>query len=111
MLPNTCCTVEDLLVLLQTPAANCLLMTEVCGDGKALKYCIYFLARRRGAQMFRKVHVPLLGLVENMSHYCCPNCGHQDTIFGSGGVAAAADDLGVELLGQVGRLILGFWRY
>jgi ATP-binding protein involved in chromosome partitioning len=53
--------------------------------------------------MFRKVHVPLLGLVENMSYYCCPNCGHQDNIFGSGGVAAAADDLGVELLGQVRR--------
>jgi ATP-binding protein involved in chromosome partitioning len=51
--------------------------------------------------MFRKVHVPLLGLVENMSYYCCPNCGHQDNIFGSGGVAAAAEDLGVELLGQV----------
>jgi ATP-binding protein involved in chromosome partitioning len=51
--------------------------------------------------MFRKVHVPLLGLVENMSYYCCPNCGHQDNIFGSGGVAAAADELGVELLGQV----------
>lgn len=54
--------------------------------------------------MFRKVHVPLLGLVENMAYYCCPNCGHQDNIFGSGGVAAAAEDLGVPLLGQVSQI-------
>lgn len=62
---------------------------------------VALLDARRGAQMFRKVHVPLLGLVENMAYYCCPNCGHQDNIFGSGGVAAAAEDLGVPLLGQV----------
>lgn len=58
--------------------------------------------------MFRKVHVPLLGLVENMSYYTCPKCGHQDHIFGSGGGAATADELGMELLGQVwGCLIAG----
>jgi len=52
--------------------------------------------------MFRKVHVPLLGLVENMSYYHCPKCGHEDDIFGSGGGVGAADDLGMDLLGQVG---------
>lgn len=54
--------------------------------------------------MFRKVHVPLLGLVENMSYYSCPNCGHQDHIFGSGGGATACGDLGIQLLGQVSML-------
>lgn len=53
--------------------------------------------------MFRKVHVPLLGLVENMSYYRCPKCGHEDDIFGSGGGASAADDLAMDLLGQVGN--------
>ena len=56
---------------------------------------------RRGAQMFRKVHVPLLGLVENMSCFTCPKCGHSEAIFGEGGGAATAADLGMELLGQV----------
>jgi len=51
--------------------------------------------------MFRKVHVPLLGLVENMSCFTCPNCGHSEAIFGEGGGAATAADLGIELLGQV----------
>lgn len=51
--------------------------------------------------MFRKVHVPLLGLVENMATYTCPKCGHSEHIFGSGGGAAAAEELGMELLGQV----------
>lgn len=53
--------------------------------------------------MFRKVHVPLLGLVENMSCFTCPKCGHSEAIFGEGGGAATAADLGMELLGQVGE--------
>lgn len=56
--------------------------------------------------MFRKVHVPLLGLVENMSYYHCPKCGHQDNIFGSGGGATTADDLGMVLLGQVKEVMI-----
>jgi ATP-binding protein involved in chromosome partitioning len=52
--------------------------------------------------MFRKVHVPLLGLVENMSCFTCPSCGHSEAIFGEGGGAATAAELGMELLGQVG---------
>lgn len=52
--------------------------------------------------MFRKVHVPLLGLVENMSCFTCPQCGHSEAIFGEGGGAATAAELGMELLGQVG---------
>jgi hypothetical protein len=55
--------------------------------------------------MFRKVHVPLLGLVENMSCFTCPKCGHSEPIFGEGGGATTAADLGMELLGQVGVLV------
>lgn len=51
--------------------------------------------------MFRKVHVPLLGLVENMSCFTCPQCGHKEAVFGEGGGAVTAADLGMELLGQV----------
>jgi hypothetical protein len=51
--------------------------------------------------MFRQVRVPLLGLVDNMSHYTCRSCGHREAIFGEGGVQRAAEELGLEVLGQV----------
>lgn len=51
--------------------------------------------------MFRQLHVPVLGIVENMSTYCCPNCGHEVNIFGSGGPEAAASQLKVPFLGSV----------
>jgi ATP-binding protein involved in chromosome partitioning len=53
--------------------------------------------------MFRKVNVPLLGLVENMSYYTCTSCGHKEHIFGKGGGEDACEELGLELLGQVRR--------
>lgn len=62
---------------------------------------IALIDARRGAQMFVKVKVPVLGLIENMSHYQCRACGHKEHIFGTGGVQQAADDLGLEVLGQV----------
>ncbi|NGM22598.1 Mrp/NBP35 family ATP-binding protein [Roseomonas stagni] len=54
---------------------------------------------RRGVRMFEKVNVPVLGLIENMSFFCCPNCGHRTDIFGHGGAEAEAKRLGVEFLG------------
>ena len=51
--------------------------------------------------MFRQLHVPVLGMVENMSTFCCPNCGHDVDIFGSGGPEAAAKRLQVPFLGSV----------
>ena len=51
--------------------------------------------------MFRRTHVPLVGLVENMSAYICPNCGHEAHIFGHGGAKAEAARLGVPFLGEV----------
>lgn len=49
-----------------------------------------------------QVHVPILGLIENMSYFTCTNCGHQEHIFGEGGVARMAADMGLDVLGQVG---------
>ena len=51
--------------------------------------------------MFRKVHIPLLGMVENMSYFVCPDCGHRYDIFGSGGAQRRAAELDVPFLGEV----------
>ncbi|WP_270937837.1 Mrp/NBP35 family ATP-binding protein [Falsiroseomonas oryzae] len=56
---------------------------------------------RRGVRMFEKVGVPVLGLIENMSFYCCPNCGHRADLFGHGGARQEAERLGVEFLGEL----------
>ena len=56
---------------------------------------------RRGAAMFEKVEVPVLGVVENMSTYICPNCGHEEHIFDHGGARAEAETLGVPFLGHI----------
>ncbi|XP_020483216.1 iron-sulfur protein NUBPL [Labrus bergylta] len=62
---------------------------------------IALLDARRGAEMFKKVHVPVLGLVQNMSVFQCPNCNHQTHIFGSDGARQLADTLGVQFLGDI----------
>jgi ATP-binding protein involved in chromosome partitioning len=51
--------------------------------------------------MFRKVNIPVLGMVENMSGFLCPECGKQYDIFGKGGARAKAEELGVPFLGEV----------
>jgi len=62
---------------------------------------IALLDARKGLQMFRKVSVPVLGVIENMSTHVCSNCGHQEDIFGSGGGRSMADEYEIELLGQL----------
>jgi ATP-binding protein involved in chromosome partitioning len=62
---------------------------------------IALLDARKGLQMFRKVNVPVLGVVENMSTHICTQCGHEEALFGSGGGAQMAKDYDVELLGQL----------
>jgi ATP-binding protein involved in chromosome partitioning len=56
---------------------------------------------RKGLNMFRKVDVPVLGLVENMSTFICPHCGERSDIFAHGGAKAEAERLGVPFLGEV----------
>ena len=62
---------------------------------------IALLDARKGLQMFRKVSVPVLGIVENMSAHVCTACGHEEAIFGSGGGQQMADEYDIELLGQL----------
>ncbi len=62
---------------------------------------IALLDARKGLNMFRKVEVPVLGIIENMSYFACPNCGHRSEIFSHGGAHKEADRLGVDFLGEV----------
>jgi ATP-binding protein involved in chromosome partitioning len=66
---------------------------------------IALIDARRGVRMFEKTRVPVLGLVENMSFYCCPNCGHRADIFGHGGAKTEAARLGAEFLGEIPLLL------
>jgi ATP-binding protein involved in chromosome partitioning len=56
---------------------------------------------RKGLNMFRKVEVPVLGIVENMSYFICPHCGEQSDVFGHGGARREAERIGVPFLGEV----------
>ncbi len=56
---------------------------------------------RKGLAMFQKVNVPVLGIVENMSYFLCPQCGHREEIFKHGGGHRTADELHVPFLGEI----------
>ena len=62
---------------------------------------IALIDARKGLNMFRKVDVPVLGLIENMSWFCCPNCGHRSEIFGHGGARREAERLEMDFLGEI----------
>lgn len=55
----------------------------------------------RAKQMFDKVHIPVLGIVENMSQFVCPNCSHTTAIFNHGGGRKAAQMFGIPFLGEI----------
>ncbi len=59
------------------------------------------LDARKGLNMFRKVEVPVLGIVENMSYFLCPHCGERSDIFTHGGAQKAAMEMGVDFLGEI----------
>ncbi len=59
------------------------------------------LDARRGVAMFKKVEVPILGIVENMSYFICPECGHRSDIFAHGGARHEAERLHVPFLGEI----------
>jgi ATP-binding protein involved in chromosome partitioning len=62
---------------------------------------IALIDARKGLNMFRRVEVPILGIIENMSYYVCPNCGHREDIFAHGGAQRTAAELGVPFLGEI----------
>jgi ATP-binding protein involved in chromosome partitioning len=66
---------------------------------------IALIDARRGVRMFEKTLVPVLGLVENMSVFSCPNCGHRTELFGHGGARREAEALGIPFLGEVPLLL------
>ena len=59
------------------------------------------LDAKKGLNMFRKVEVPVLGIIENMSYFVCPHCNERSDIFTHGGAKTAATQLGVDFLGEV----------
>ncbi|MEP3279135.1 MAG: iron-sulfur cluster carrier protein ApbC [Stappiaceae bacterium] len=62
---------------------------------------IALIDARKGLNMFRKVSVPILGIIENMSYFQCPSCGERSDIFGHGGARSEAERLGVTFLGEI----------
>lgn len=62
---------------------------------------IALLDARKAINMFRRVDVPILGIVENMSYYLCPKCGERSDIFAHGGAKTCADQFGVSFLGEI----------
>lgn len=62
---------------------------------------IALLDAKKGLNMFRKVDVPVLGLIENMSYFACPHCGEVTEIFAHGGARREAEKFGVEFLGEI----------
>ena len=62
---------------------------------------VALLDARKAIDMFNTLKTPVLGLVENMSTYVCPNCGHEEHLFGHGGVKAEAERIGVPFLGEL----------
>ena len=62
---------------------------------------VALLDARKALDMFVKLKTPVLGLIENMSTYICPNCGHEEHIFGHGGVASEAKRLNLPFLGEL----------
>ncbi len=66
---------------------------------------IALIDARRAVKMFEQVQVPVLGIVENMSFFACPDCGHRSEIFGHGGARAEAARTGVPFLGEIPLLL------
>lgn len=60
---------------------------------------VALLDARKGALMFQKVNIPVLGVVQNMSHFICPKCGEKSYIFGKDGASKLAAELGIQTLG------------
>ncbi len=83
----------QLTIAQQTPLAGAVIVST--------PQDLALLDARRGIAMFQRVEVPVLGVIENMSSFCCPNCGTITPIFGSGGARAEAAKMAVPFLGEI----------
>jgi ATP-binding protein involved in chromosome partitioning len=107
MLRDVACGVLDVLVVDMPPGtgdAQLTLAQNVPLKGAVIistPQDLSLIDARRGLAMFKKVNVPVLGIVENMSYFQCPHCGTQSDIFGHGGARHEAERLGVPFLGEI----------
>jgi ATP-binding protein involved in chromosome partitioning len=62
---------------------------------------VALLDARKALNMFEKTKTPVVGMIENMSSFCCPHCGESSDIFGHGGARAEAEKLGIPFLGEI----------
>ena len=62
---------------------------------------VALLDARKGIEMFRRVSIPVIGIVENMSIYVCPECGHEDRVYGEGGGNSTSKEYDTLLLGEI----------
>ena len=77
----------------QVPVSGCVIVTT--------PQDIALLDARKGLEMFRKVSIPILGIIENMSTHICSKCQHEETIFGEGGGARISEEYNIDLLGKL----------
>jgi ATP-binding protein involved in chromosome partitioning len=97
----------DMLIVDMPPGtgdAHLTLCQQVKLDGAVIVSTpqdIALIDARRGLHMFRRVQVPVLGIIENMSQFNCPNCGHVSDIFSHGGAQNEAGKLGIPFLGEI----------
>jgi ATP-binding protein involved in chromosome partitioning len=97
----------DVLVIDMPPGTGDvqLSMAQQVPLGGAIIVCtpqdLALIDARKGLNMFRKVDVPVLGIIENMSYFLCPHCGERTDIFGHGGAEHEATRLGIPFLGAV----------
>ena len=107
MLQQTRWSDEDYLIVDMPPGTGDIQLTlsqQVPVSGAVIVTTpqdIALLDARKGLQMFRKVSVPVLGVIENMSSHICSSCGHEEPLFGSGGGERMAGEYDVDLLGQL----------
>ena len=97
----------DILIVDMPPGtgdAHLTLCQQVKLDGAVIistPQDIALIDARRGLNMFRQVNVPILGIIENMSQFSCPNCGHISDIFSHGGARNEAEKLRIPFLGEL----------
>lgn len=77
----------------QVPVSGCVIVTT--------PQDIALLDARKGLEMFRKVSIPILGIIENMSTHICSKCQHEETIFGEGGGTRISEEYNIDLLGKL----------